>query len=37
MNAACDNFTDNQWLLKYVENVCSRSGEDGILQEIFEV
>jgi len=31
------NLNEDQWLLRHAQNTCSLSGEDGILQKIFEV
>jgi hypothetical protein len=37
MNPVYENLNEDQWLLRHAENVCSQSGEDGILQKIFDV
>jgi hypothetical protein len=37
MNTLYENLNDEQWLLRHAKNVYSQSGEDGILQKIFEV
>jgi hypothetical protein len=37
MNSPYQNLNEDQWLLRHAEDVCSQSGEDGILRKIFEV
>jgi hypothetical protein len=36
MAAIYENLNENQWLLRHARNVTSASGEDGILEKIFE-